>query len=141
MSEWAARYIGIPFCSDGSSFAGCHCWGLVRLVYQRELKIELPAYGECSAGDLIKASRRFKDDSRAGPWLLSLGDHRPFDVVLMTGMTDEERPRRVPGHVGVLISSDRVLHVEKAIAASHMPLDHPRIRHRILSFHRHEQLA
>lgn len=144
MSEWASRYVGIPFSDDGCSFASCHCWGLCRLIYRHELDIDLPAYGECSARDLVGAARRFRSDSDndAGPWrAVDAAALKPFDVVLMSAMTAHNGHRRIPGHCGLMISPDRVLHVWKETAACHMALDHPRIRYHILSFHRHEQLA
>lgn len=38
------KYIGIPYKEHGSSFAGCDCYGLIRLIYSEELEIKLPDY-------------------------------------------------------------------------------------------------
>ena len=37
-----SRFIGIPFVSQGRSFKGCDCYGLVKLYYKEVLNIELP---------------------------------------------------------------------------------------------------
>ena len=42
MDAWWNRYVGIPFAPGGNGVSGCDCWGLVRLVYRREFRIELP---------------------------------------------------------------------------------------------------
>ncbi len=36
------KFIGIPFVSQGRSFRGCDCYGLVKLYYKEVLNIELP---------------------------------------------------------------------------------------------------
>lgn len=37
-----SRFIGIPFVSQGRSFRGCDCYGLVKLYYKEVLNIEIP---------------------------------------------------------------------------------------------------
>lgn len=36
------KFIGIPFVSQGRSFRGCDCYGLVKLYYKEILNIEIP---------------------------------------------------------------------------------------------------
>jgi len=136
--HWAGRYVGIPFADNGSSREGCNCWGLVRLVLLQERAIDLPTYGEISAADLLKAARAFDADCKLAPWHPVARDKvQAFDVALMHAMTQDEG-RRVPAHVGILISRSRVLHVWRATDAVHRPLDHPRIR--VIGFYRHQAL-
>lgn len=46
MSKWAAQYLNIPFRPKGRTREGVDCYGLVRLIYQEQLNIELPSYTE-----------------------------------------------------------------------------------------------
>ncbi|MFG1247609.1 NlpC/P60 family protein [Xanthobacter flavus] len=130
---WANPYVGIPFLAGGRDCAGCDCWGLVRLVYSEVLGIDLPTYGEISAGDLARVTRTIRDDSAVAPWLPIEGEARAFDVLVMAGR---------PLHVGVMIDARHVLHVEAATAAVIVPAARsPHVRWRRLSLHRHEALA
>ena len=43
---WAAQYLNLPFLGRGRTREGVDCYGLVRLVYQEQLGIELPSYTE-----------------------------------------------------------------------------------------------
>lgn len=36
------KFIGIPFVSQGRTFRGCDCYGLVKLYYKEVLNIEIP---------------------------------------------------------------------------------------------------
>lgn len=40
--SWSNKYLGIPFKRGGADFNGCDCWGLLRLVFERELNVVLP---------------------------------------------------------------------------------------------------
>lgn len=137
---WVSRYVGIPFRADGLTRDGCHCWGLVRLVLLEQRSLHLPTYGEQSAADLIAAARFFRGDSIRDPWI-KVETPKEFDVVLMTAMSGEPRPRVVPGHCGVMVDTETVLHVWEATNAVQMKIDHLMIRHKRLGFYRHKALA
>lgn len=137
--NWVARYVGIPFKTDGLTRAGLHCWGLVRLVILEQHGIELPPYGEQSAADLVAAARFFRGDAAREPWT-KVATPKAFDVALMTAMGGEGPPRVMAGHCGVMIDETNVLHVWEATNAVQMSLLHPRIRHKVLGFYRHRDL-
>ena len=137
--SWVNRYIGIPFRDDGHDYDGCNCWGLCHLVLKNECGIETPSYGELSAADLLAAARKFRSIVAVETWE-KVDDYRAFDCVLMHAMSDD-RSLRLPGHVGILISPSRVLHVWSKTAAVHMPIDHPRVRNKIIAVYRHKALA
>lgn len=138
---WASRYVGIPFAEDGLTRAGCHCWGLVRLVLAEQCGIaDLPTYGEHSAADLIAAARFFRGEPLGDPWI-KVDRPQAFDVVLMTAMAGQGRPSVVAGHCGVMVDAQTVLHVWEATAAVLMGLSHHLIRHKVLGFYRHRALT
>lgn len=137
--SWVGRYIGIPFRSDGHGLTGCNCWGLVRLVLLEQCKIDVPAYAEVSADDLLAAARKFS--ARDETWIAALNP-RAFDVVLMSAMTSSaEKVLRIPGHVGIMVSDRHLLHIWAATDAACVPLRHPGIRSKILGFYRHRDLT
>lgn len=136
---WVERYIGIPFVTEGASFKGAHCWGLVRLVFMTERGITLPAYGEISAQDLLAAARAVRSDSAGDPWSPVAGDRQPFDVLLM-------RCRPAGGgmliaHCGIMVTPAHVLHVEEATASVCVPVGHPSVRARAAGAFRHRGLS
>ena len=137
--NWAAKYVGIPFADGGCSFAGCSCWGLVRMVLRNECLIEdLPSYGEISCRDLLAAARRIDRDCASETWS-KVAVPRQFDVATMFAMHDEKL--KVVGHVGVMSSAAEILHVWKETDAVNMPIAHPRVRFKIVGFFRHRELC
>lgn len=44
------KYIGLPYQENGRTEQGVDCWGLARLIYARELDIELPDYSDLYTG-------------------------------------------------------------------------------------------
>lgn len=131
--SWHNRYVGVPFVDGGRDMAGLDCWGLVRLIYADQLGITLPSYGEISARDLLGVARAIEGGQEA--WRVSeLPD--AFDVVAMRFYS-----RSWVGHVGVMVDSKKLIHVEKATAAVVVPLGHPSVRFRIAGFRRHREAA
>jgi len=131
--NWASRYIGIPFLDHGRSFAGVDCWGLVQLVMRQERQIDLPDYGEISALDLQAVAGMIVSESAIEPWTRITTDIRPFDVAVMYRRHD-------PVHVGIMVSSNELLHIEEKIHTVMLPMDHPSLRFRQPRFFRHRQL-
>lgn len=136
---WAANYVGLPFRSTGFDRDGLHCWGLVCLVFQQELGIELPRYGTVTAKDLLATARIVGLQIKHGPWLPVIGGRRSFDVVLMSAtVPDGGRLVRVPSHCGVAFGPELILHIERGIDSVCVSHHHPTIRHRILGTYRYE---
>ena len=136
---WVNRYIGIPFADEGFSLSGSNCWGLCHMVLKLERGIETPTYAEIGAFDLLAAAREFKSNALSELWP-AVTEPREFDLLLMHAMTEDAK-HRTHGHIGIMISPERVLHTWAMTASCHMPIKHPRIRSKIISFHRHRDLS
>ncbi len=134
IAVWVERYVGIPYSDDGLGFSECSCWGLVRLVFLTEHRIELPTYAEISAANVVAISHKMADAADLDPWLPVARGPRAFDVVRM-------RTGRDYRHVGIMVDDVNVLHVEKSTAAVCVPIDHPSIRFRLAGTFRHKELA
>ena len=123
---WAGQYVGIPFVDLGRDRGGCDCWGLVRLVIAERTGFVLPSldtgYGsETNVAGVVGEV----DAARAnGEWLkIEPGQERTLDVVEMS------LPARVDGHwvfaplhVGIVVASGWLLHIERATASAACPL-------------------
>lgn len=131
----SGNWTGIPFDPKGLTRAGCHCWGLVRLVLAEECGIAVPAYGETGAGDTLAVARAFRDACAAGPWTRTDAPRR-HDVVTMRSATSS-----VPWHAGIMMDETRLLHVEAATGSVIVALTHPAVARRITGFWRHAALA
>jgi hypothetical protein len=127
MSTWAAKYVGLPFDAANEN-GGLHCWELVRRIFKAERNIDLPAYGEIAALDLVAVARTIKNNIE--PWSkVEPGDEREFDVAGMSHWTNvDDRLHRVIAHVGVITSKRCILHVENATATVCVPFDHVSVR-------------
>lgn len=127
--DWWSRYIGLPF---GTGEGEVTCWSLVRDIYARELKVDLPEFGDIDPRDLVRVAREMRDDRNTGLWQ---EPDRPgvFDVVLMRSA----RGGRAVCHVGVIADVARVLHAEEASGTVLVPVDHITIRGRIAGFRRY----
>jgi cell wall-associated NlpC family hydrolase len=133
--SWSCRYVGIPYADLGRSAAGCDCWGLVRLVYGRELGIALPAY----AGSYACAEERREVDAlvateeASGPWR-PVTEIRAFDLLLF-------RVGTYRSHVGLAIDTARMLHVEGEDQAKVASQRAPRWASRFAGAYRHVEGA
>lgn len=125
--SWWAKYVGLPF---GEGQGEVTCWSLVARIYRECLHIDLPAYGEISARDLVRVARTMEANKDDG-WSV-VNQPLPFDVCLMRA----PRGGSVVAHVGVMVDSQRVLHVEAASAAVVVPVRHFTVAGRILGYRR-----
>ncbi len=132
--NWFEKYVGTRFIDGGRTSDGVDCWGLVRLIYQRELKIELPSYAEISAENLIAVSREITSGKDGEQWTdVEQSAILPFDVVVMR----YHGTRRI-GHVGLVIAPSKLLHIEDGIDAIIVPFTHFTVKERIACFRRHK---
>lgn len=130
---WAGRYVGIPYVARGFDRKGCHCFGLVHLVYREQLGIDLPEYDGIDPKDSLSIARAFRQARLATPWHEATGPRHDFDLVLMLR-------GNVPMHVGIAVGSRRILHVEEGAATMCVEAAHPFYRDRVVAAFRHEKL-
>lgn len=134
--HWGERYARIPFADGGRDFSGCDCWGLVRLVYETELGLALPSYGDIPASALGRIARRMSSPRALADWRQT-ADPAAFDVAVMSGRPAKGLHPRAPVHVGLVVDGSRLMHIEEGAGVSVIPLDHPFVRHRIIAIMRH----
>lgn len=98
------KYIGIPYAEKGRDITGLDCYGLVRLIYKNEYKIDLPSFNaEYTADD----NNRIQDliaQYKEG-WE-STDTPSAGDIVLF-------RIMGVESHVGLVISPTHFIHVRE----------------------------
>lgn len=139
-TRWAAPYLTIPYIAGGRGPAGCDCWGLVRLVYQEQRGILLPAYSDVDGEDLRAIARAMLegcDGRKASPWVAAPAPWRAFDVVLMCGPDRSPGGGRLPVHCGVMVSPRLMLHTEADSAAVIVDLDDATVASRRMGVWRH----
>jgi cell wall-associated NlpC family hydrolase len=99
------RFVGIPWKDKGRDSSGCDCWGLVRIVYQEILGINLPNYGEDYSNLADKKELAALIGKGASLWKeVKEGEEEVLDLVLL-------RQSGLPIHVGVVIGRGLMLHV------------------------------
>lgn len=127
-----APYIDIPFQEHGRDFTGADCWGLIRLVYQKELRIEMPSYDDYES---------IKDDDipeklelRAASEWVKQDKPKLFDVVLC-------RMNNAPRHVGIYVGNQYMLHITKGINSCCEKINNSKWSNRVMGYYRHPSLA
>ena len=136
-TNWS-DYVGVPFQSKGRNETGCDCWGLVCLIYRRELGIALPEYADLyrDANETLSVCKGFEshteDHFEQVPALLN----RDLDCVVV-------RMRGLPMHVGVYCGKvdgrPSMIHTTQARGHSHIePIFDPMKPARHPTFWRHK---
>lgn len=147
--RWVEHYLAIPFVDRGRTERGCDCFGLVRLVLARQGGIIMPDYGFVPMRDRGAINAAIDGEkANAGLWrAVPLSQAQPLDVVPMTDVvTRQDGSSDVAEcHVGIMVSTTRVLHTEiasgpvcvdvahRSVAYRFSPQDKPLVyRHRDL---------
>jgi cell wall-associated NlpC family hydrolase len=133
LPDWVAGYIGIPFRPHGRNHDGCDCWGLLRLVLAERFDTQIPAFHGMTwqPGDDRRALAEYMD-AHLDVWIpVVSGQERPGDGVLL-------RVLGHPIHVGVVIISGWMLHVEGGADAAVEPYIDIRWNRRVLGFYRYK---
>lgn len=134
IAQWAVDYVGLPFLQHGRDRNGIDCWGLVCLVYAEHFSKDLPSlidgYDDTKYQNRGEINRLFNDEVRN--WReINSGCEQPGDVVVL-------KVGGVAMHVGLVIGSGNMLHIEQGINCAVERYDSIRWKHRLHGFYRHE---
>lgn len=126
---WSNAYVGIPFEDRGRDARGLDCWGLVRLVYDEQLGIDLPALEDCyeNTSDLAAIAETYELEKT--DWIERPGP-APCDVVMFKLLA-------IPLHVGVVVDARTFLHTMERRGTCVERLTSPAWSARVLAFYRH----
>lgn len=130
--EWWHKYLQIPFKTNGRDRSGLDCWGLVWLIYQQELGIDLPSYSHLydDTTDPAQVGMVCAEDRTAFALQIEPHQRQPFDVVLL-------RMRGMPMHVAICTKKQWMLHCSAGVGVSHEKIYSMRWADRLLGFYRH----
>lgn len=103
---WCNDFIKVPFLDKGRTENGCDCWGLARLIYKKQLNIDLPLLL-----DYIDTKDRFHISNvceiECKEWEeIEKGQEEPYDVLVFKILG-------LPCHVGVVVKKGIMIHCEK----------------------------
>lgn len=104
--DWVNEYIRLEFKELGRSVEGVDCWGLIKLIYQDRLGIEIPSLLEYSnTKDMEEIPRLVREN--APEWVkVEQGEEKQYDVVIFQMCS-------VPMHVGLVIGRNLMIHCER----------------------------
>lgn len=134
MILWMSSYIG---------HVNLHCWGLVRLVYEEQLGITLPLYGEIDSRELQAVAAAVADGcgrhevwSQVQPFP---GMEKAFDVVVMRGWLpcSDGSIRRGIIHTGLVTRPGYVMHTDMGYQVVEVSLKHVTVCRRLVGCYRH----
>jgi cell wall-associated NlpC family hydrolase len=130
MYPWVKKYIGIPFVSNGRTFAGCDCYGLVRLVLQAEYGVTLPLL----SGDYTDALNRRETERLFAEQLPVLTGERipgPEEQAVAVITSGGQ-----PCHLGIVSGGGSILHAGEKTGSVCQRITHPALRGRIAGYYR-----
>lgn len=111
---------------------GFDCYGLVWTVFDQELGITLPRYGDIEALDLIKVVRAMNTEQTASRWIpIDKSKAVVFDIVTMAHAGES-----AVAHVGLITSQGNLIHTEANTGTVIVPLSDMTVRNRIKGFWR-----
>jgi cell wall-associated NlpC family hydrolase len=129
--HWSTNFVGIPFAELGRTRQGADCWGLVRLVFQERLRIELPAYSEAyhSVAEKERIAAHIASVATGREWR-RVQSPEPFDILVF-------RAGRYHSHVGLAIGGKQMLHMAEEESARIDTIASPRWASRLTGIFRH----
>jgi hypothetical protein len=131
--EWTNKYVGIDFVDKGRDLSGADCWGLGKLILEKEKNLIVPSYLDYIDTEDIKNINQLISQHSVVDWI-KVEEEKEFDFVLM-------RMRGFPAHVGVVVKPGLMIHTEKGLNACLEDYKCSKWSRRIIGFYRHKKLC
>ena len=125
------QYIGIPFIDGGRNSEGCDCWGLVKLIYENELGIELPDFN-ISALD-TPAVIEAMDSGKRKQWRDTSLEPEKYDVV---ALHIGQKHFNMVNHVGIYMGNGMFIHTLQRTASMMNRMGDAQWKSRVLGVYR-----
>lgn len=129
---WWNKYINTPFVEKGRDASGVDCWGLVKIIYQKERNIILPDYTEyyqtTQDRDILAKTIR---EERSTKWL-DVNEPKMFDVIIL-------KMGGVPMHVGIVTKPNFMIHSARGIGTTHESFANIKWKHKVIGFSRYAE--
>ena len=134
--NWSDRFVGTPYLDFGRDRSGCDCWGLACLIYRDVLGITLPDYlGDYASTDEQGEIAALIAGASVSPlWVPVSGQAEPYDIAVF-------RRGRLSSHLGVVIRSGLMIHMEGEDCAKLADYRSGRWSHRFNGHFRHVSRA
>ena len=129
LPNWIRKYVGIPFKERSSSFDGCDCYGLFRLIYNEQYSICLPDYTDQYDSTKNGETIHHLIERESLKWE-KVRDEKEGDAVLF-------RCKNLIWHIGFVLIKDLMIHTEEDIDACIEKIDSIRWRNRTEGFYRY----
>lgn len=131
--DWSATYVGTLYRDEDLGADGCHCWGLLRLVFRQEKGVELPGYAGVSPDDVSDIDAIVQEEIAAMHWQ-RVERPQAFDAALF-------RRGRHDSHIGIMIDRRHMLHSDREAGAAIVErIDTGRWASSLVGFYRHKDL-
>lgn len=102
------KYINIPYKHKGADFNGCDCWGLYRLIFEKERGIYLPTFqGIYTKGWFRKGVDCIINSATPRHGFYPIDP--PYE--LYDGLIFYHGNTKVANHIGLYIGSNKFIHV------------------------------
>ncbi len=124
------KYIGLKYKEKGRDFDGVDCWGLVRLFYKNEFKIDLPSFSSEYTQTDVQRIEELIAQYKEG-WE-STEQPEEGSIVLFRVLGSES-------HVGIVVNKEQFLHVRENQDSAIENFDSPFWKKRIVGYFKYSE--